>query len=200
MSDFKSKMFAIRFIGKTVIIEETNCYNSDILIKDQLEHVNNGNPYYSAEFIDSHCGNITFTKNGWKIDKLRFPGNWFSERTHVNMIDRFGFELSIYGSESSYPKHREKMIRECFETFLKYSKYPFVKYKEFMDGIEIKEEMTIVEVQSLLGTKFKKYVELYQTVKDLLNSMEDNEYFLDVVDNSFEENLDKISKIKIVEQ
>lgn len=202
MSDFDSKIFAIKLINnKIIIVNESDNYNADIVVKDKMTSCVNGNKCYAAFFMDKNGKESPLKINGWTIRKLEFPGDWFNNCIDFDVVDCYSFEKNIRtdNNRQIYPDHRETMIRKAMEEVLNVCKTPFQKYNQFMEGLNIKDELSIRDANELINNKIQKYIETYNSVLELLAIMHDSDELVCKVKESFSENLAKLSKVKIVE-
>lgn len=196
-----SLIFKISTVGRTVIVQETNDFCEGTIVKDSLKSSVNGNYCYAADFYDKNGKQINYTINGWTVRQLGFPGDWFDNCIHVILVDRFGYDYNLWVRDKRevYPDHRESMIRRAMEAVIEYSKSPFVKYNEFMKGLSVDKEMSISRANTLINHKIIEYFEMYESVLELLDTMDDKKDLIEKVKQSFFDNLDKLRSVKIIE-
>ena len=68
----------------------------DFLLKDYLVKSYNGNDTYRINVM-TEIGKEAII-NGWKLQNIELPGNWFGQSSYFNLIDKYG---DIYKSKKS---------------------------------------------------------------------------------------------------
>lgn len=58
----------------------------DFVLKDCLSGSQNGNDGYRVDVTTEVCGDVYL--NGWKLEYLGFPGNWYGQWSYYNIIDK----------------------------------------------------------------------------------------------------------------
>ena len=141
-SNYKGKVFGVKRIQNFFAVEEANVFGDlakyDFLLKDSCIYSYNGNHTYQAVVMTEACNEPIF--NGWKIENLVFPGNWYGNWSAYNLIDRNGekYASKQFGKQQWYDKQPEIMLRETLLEVLKYTeKHYSVKNDEIIKGFDI---------------------------------------------------------------
>lgn len=174
-SDYKGKIFGVKRIQNFFAVEEANVFGDltkyDFLLKDSCIYSYNGNHTYQAVIMTEACEEPIF--NGWKIENLVFPGNWYGNWSAFNLIDRFGekYASKQFGKQQWYDKQTEVMLRETLLEVLKFTETHYsVKNDEVIKGFDVPTGTISLQQYHDFNDKVSQYIEDYQKALTSLQS------------------------------
>lgn len=174
MNEFTPKIYGVKRINDFFAVEATSPFGDmskyDFILKDCLSGSQNGNDCYRAEVMTEVCGDVYL--NGWKIDYLAFPGNWYGQWSFFFLIDKFGCAYSNKESATKqmwYNRQPEVMIRETLLQLLKFTEQNHsTKYRNVIDGFYVPTYEVTLEKYLELSDTINQYIKDYQDVVKLL--------------------------------
>lgn len=174
-SDYKGKIFGVKRIQNFFAVEEANVFGDltkyDFLLKDSCIYSYNGNHTYQALIMTEACNEPVF--NGWKIERLTFPGDWHGQMSVYHLIDRYGekYTSKPFGMRQWYDKQTEIMIRETLLEVLKFTEAHYsVKNDEVIKGFDVPTGTISLQQYHDFNDKVSLYIEDYQKALTLLQS------------------------------
>ena len=179
---YTEKIFGVKLRGCFVAVEEADIFGDiskyDYLLKDCLEDSYNGNYHYRIDVM-TEVGKEAFI-NGWKLQKIDMPGNWFGQRSYFILNDKFG---DTYSSpqpvikEMWYDKQPIMVIRETLLEVLNFTnKNHSAKYAHIVEGLDIPSACYSIDELRKFSAKVEKYISEYQDVLKLLKEEGASEY------------------------
>ena len=172
-SNYKGKIFGVKRIQNFFAVEEANVFGDltkyDFILKDSCIYSYNGNHTYQAVVMTEACNDPVF--NGWKIENLVFPGNWYGNWSAFNLIDRFGekYASKQFGKQQWYDKQPEVMLRETLLEVLKFTEQNHsVKFNEILAGFDVPTGAISFEKYQDFQKNVAHYINCYQEVMTIL--------------------------------
>ena len=180
-SNYKPQIFGVKRINGLFAVEVTDVSRDlskyDFLLKDRCIKSYNGNHTYQAVIMTEACKEPVF--NGWKIDNLVFPGNYFGNWSVFYLIDRNGekYTSKPFGRPQWYDKVPEAILRDTLLEVLKFTETHYsVKNDEVLKGFDIPTGTISLKQYQDFNNKVSLYIEDYQKeLTSLQNSDADNE-------------------------
>lgn len=174
MNEFTPQIYGVKRINTFFAVEATSPFGDmskyDFVLKDFLAGSQNGNDGYRAEVMTEVCGDVYI--NGWKLEYLGFPGNWYGQWSYYNLIDKFGCAYRNKESATKqmwYNRQPEVMIRETLLALLKFTdKNHSTKYRNIIDGFYVPTYEVTTEKYFELSDTITQYIKDYQDVIALL--------------------------------
>ena len=111
--------------------------------------------------------------NGWKIERLTFPGDWHGQMSVYHLIDRYGekYTSKPFGMRQWYDKQTEIMIRETLLEVLKFTEAHYsVKNDEVIKGFDVPTGTISLQQYHDFNDKVSQYIEDYQKALTSLQS------------------------------
>lgn len=175
-SNYKGKIFGVKRIQNFFAVEEANVFGDlakyDFLLKDSCIYSYNGNHTYQAVVMTEACKEPIF--NGWKIENLVFPGNWYGNWSVYHLIDRNGekYASEQFGKQQWYDKQPEIMLRETLLEILKFTETHYsVSNNEIIKGFDIPTGTISLKQYQNFNERVALYIENYQKA---LTSLQEN--------------------------
>lgn len=166
-SNYNGKIFGVKRIHNFFAVEEANAYGDltkyDFILKDSCIYSYNGNHTYQAVVMTEACNEPVF--NGWKIENLVFPGNWYGNWSAFNLIDRFGekFASKQFGKQQWYDKQPEVMLREALLEVLKFTEaHNSVKSDEVIKEFDVPTGAISLNQYHDFNERIRLYIEDFQ--------------------------------------
>ena len=166
-SNYKGKVFGVKRIQNFFAVEEANVFGDltkyDFLLKDSCIYSYNGNHTYQAVVMTEACDEPIF--NGWKIENLVFPGNWYGNWSAYNLIDRNGekYASKQFGKQQWYDKQPEVMLRETLLEVQKFTETHYsVRNDEVIKGFDIPTGTISIKQYQDFNETVALYIENYQ--------------------------------------
>lgn len=163
-SNYKGKVFGVKRIQNFFAVEEANVFGDltkyDFLLKDSCIYSYNGNHTYQAVIMAEACKEPIF--NGWRIENLVFPGNWYGNWSTYNLIDRNGekYASKQFGKQQWYDKQPEIMLRETLLEVLKFTETHYsVKNNKVIKGFDVPTGTISLKQYLDFNNKVSLYIE-----------------------------------------
>ena len=175
MNEFTPKIYGVKRINNFFFFFSTSPFGDmtkyDFVLKDCLSGSQNGNDGYRVDVMTEVCGDVYL--NGWKLEYLGFPGNWYGQWSYYNIIDKFG--CAYRNKESAtiqmwYNRQPEVMIRETLLELLRFTEQNHsTKYRNIIEGFYVPTYEVTIEKFIELSDTISRYIKDYQDVVELLN-------------------------------
>jgi hypothetical protein len=193
---YKGKFFGAKRIKDYFDVKEVdNLEDSskyDFLLKDRCTYSNNGNVSFAA-FVMTELGSEPIFY-GWRIEKLRFPGNWFGQGGLFVLIDRYGvsFESEARCGSQWYRNSQEEFISDCLVEAVKFAKNNHsVKYINFLKGFDgPSSNMSLNGFHNFIN-KVDKYIEDFKEIKEALINDNASDEMIQRLNESFHAQIKK---------
>ena len=170
MNEFTPKIYGVKRINNFFAVEATSPFGDmtkyDFVLKDCLSGSQNGNDGYRVDVMTEVCGDVYL--NGWKLEYLGFPGNWYGQWSYYNIIDKFG--CAYRNKESAtiqmwYNRQPEVMIRETLLELLRFTEQNHsTKYRNIIEGFYVPTYEVTIEKFIELSDTISQYIKDYQDV------------------------------------
>ena len=171
----------------------------DFVLKDCLSGSQNGNDGYRVDVMTEVCGDVYL--NGWKLEYLGFPGNWYGQWSYYNIIDKFG--CAYRNKESAtiqmwYNRQPEVMIRETLLELLRFTEQNHsTKYRNIIEGFYVPTYEVTIEKFIELSDTISRYIKDYQDVVELLNEENASSEMFEHLKEGFDNQIKKCFPFKI---
>ena len=203
MNEFTPKLYGVKRINNFFAVEATSSFANmskyDFVLKDYLSGSQNGNDGYRADVMTEVCGDVYL--NGWKLEYLGFPGNWYGQWSYYNIIDKFGCAYRNKESATKqmwYNRQPEVMIRETLLELLKFAEQNHsTKYRNIIDGFYVPTYEVTTEKYFELSDTISQYIKDYQDVVNLLKEENASSDMFERLKEGFDTQIKKCFPFKI---
>ena len=203
MNEFTPKLYGVKRINNFFAVETTNPFGEmskyDFILKDYLSGSQNGNDGYRADVMTEVCGDVYF--NGWKLEYLSFPGNWYGQWSYYNIIDKFGCTYRNKESATKqmwYNRQPEVMIRETLLELLKFTEQNHsTKYRNIIDGFYVPTYEVTTEKYYELSDTISQYIKDYQDVVNMLKEEDASSDMFERLKEGFDTQIKKCFPFRI---
>ena len=176
------RIFGAKIREGFVAVEEADLFGDvskyDFLLKDSLVRSYNRNDDYLVEVM-TEIGKEAVI-NGWKLQKIDLPGNWFGQRSYFYIEDKYG---DVYRSKNPvleeiwYDKQPVRVIRDTLLGALNFTKKNHsAKYARVTEGIDIPSACYSIDDLYKFSTRVEKYIQEYRDVLKILKKENMSEY------------------------
>lgn len=190
------KNYGVKRIKDYFVVEEVDILGDiskyDFFLKDRCTYSNNGNVSFAA-FVMTELGSEPIF-NGWRIERLRFPGTWFGQDGLFVLIDRYGvsFESGARCGSQWYRNSQQEFISDCLVEAVKFAKDNHsVKYINFLKGFDgPSSNMSLNSFHNFIN-KVDKYIEDFKEIKEALINDNASDEMVQRLDESFHSQIKK---------
>lgn len=203
MNEFTPKIYGVKRINNFYAVEATSPFGDmtkyDFVLKDCLSGSQNGNDGYRVDVMTEVCGDVYL--NGWKLEYLGFPGNWYGQWSYYNIIDKFGCAYRNKESATKqmwYNRQPEVMIRETLLELLRFTEQNHsTKYRNIIEGFYVPTYEVTIEKFIELSDTISQYIKDYQDVVELLNEENASSEMFEHLKEGFDNQIKKCFPFKI---
>lgn len=203
MNEFTPKIYGVKRINNFFAVEATSPFGDmtkyDFVLKDCLSGSQNGNDGYRVDVMTEVCGDVYL--NGWKLEYLGFPGNWYGQWSYYNIIDKFGCAYRNKESATKqmwYNRQPEVMIRETLLELLRFTEQNHsTKYRNIIEGFYVPTYEVTIEKFIELSDTISQYIKDYQDVVELLNEENASSEMFEHLKEGFDNQIKKCFPFKI---
>lgn len=196
------KTFGVKIREYFVAVEEADLFSDiskyDFLLKDRLVKSYNGNDTYRIDVM-TEIGKEAII-NGWKLQHIELPGNWFGQSSYFSLIDKYG---DIYNSKKSvldnlwYNRQPVMMIRETLLCVLNFTNENHsAKYARVTEGLDVPSVCYNIDELGKFTEKVNQYIHEYQEIQKLLKD-ENAEEYVEHLNECFYSQLSKCYSFKV---
>ncbi len=166
------RTFGLKLNGNCVPVEEKSMFGDsskyDLMLTIGLKNVHNGNVSYIVAM--NPLKNNSISINGWTIEEIHMPGNWYGQWLDFSLVDRYGVEFEYSSIQCFYEEARITMLSKSFSSLI-----DFCNSNYCVDTCKLKEDKSFVctKQQSIGGLKnlfnsISSYLDKYMIVAQKL--------------------------------
>ena len=193
MNEFTPKIYGVKRINNFFAVEATSPFGDmtkyDFVLKDCLSGSQNGNDGYRVDVMTEVCGDVYL--NGWKLDYLGFPGNWYGQWSSYRNKESATIQMW-------YNRQPEVMIRETLLELLRFTEQNHsTKYRNIIEGFYVPTYEVTIEKFIELSDTISRYIKDYQDVVELLNEENASSEMFEHLKEGFDNQIKKCFPFKI---
>lgn len=177
MNTYQERIFGVKLFESFVAVEETTLFEDitkyDFLLKDMMTSDYNGNYSYRVDVM-GEIGKEAII-NGWKLESISLPGNWYGQNSYFCVTDKLGDSYRPKNpimKELWYDKQPVNIIRETLLAAMKFCQTHYsVKYSHVTEGFIVPTDCNDIESIRRFSLQIEQYIKDYH---DMLHFLEEN--------------------------